>query len=79
MRYVTGLGAILISTALLSGCNTVHGTFGGLKKTAAGVGQTAEGAVVGADKDIHATEKALTPKKTVHYKVSEETHNAPAG
>lgn len=79
MRYVTGLGVILLSTALLSGCNTVNGTAAGVVKTASGVGQTVEGAAVGAEKDLHATEKAMTPKKSAHYKVSEETHNAPAG
>ncbi len=74
MRYTTGLGVILLSTTLLSGCNTINGTTAGVVKTASGVGQTIVGTVVGAEQDIQATEK-----KVANYRPPVETHNAPAG
>ncbi len=79
MRYTTGLGIILVSATLLSGCNTIKGTTAGVEKTASGVGQTIVGTVVGAGKDIQATEKAITEKKSANYRAPVDTHNAPAG
>ena len=69
-KTVLGLGVILVSASLLTACNTVQGTAVGVEHTAAGVGQTVTGAVVGAGKDIHATEQAIVAshKKAVHHK-----------
>ncbi len=73
-KTVLGLGVILVSASLLTACNTVQGTAVGVGHTAAGIGQTVTGAVVGAGKDIHATEKAIVApqKKAVHHKPHHE-------
>lgn len=58
---LVGVSSILASAFMLTGCNTVKGT-------AVGVGQAVEDTAVGAERDINATEKAITPAKKAHHK-----------
>ena len=71
-KTVLGLGIVLLSTSLLTACNTVKDTTVGVEHTAVGVGQTVEGAAVGAGKDINAVGKKAS-------KAMDENHNEPAG
>lgn len=74
-KTVTGLGVLLFGALLLSSCNTLQGTESGVKQTAYGVGQTVEGAAVGAEKDIH----AVTAKSTSKHQMMDNANHEPAG
>ena len=74
MNYVTVAGVALTSAFLLSACNTVHDTASGVKQTAYGVGQTVEGAAVGAKQDVNAVAKS-----TSKHKMMEDSNHEPAG
>lgn len=81
-RYIKGtassLAIILTSVSLLTACNTVKDSANGIEQTAAGVGHTITGAVVGAEQDVKATKKAITAhrKAPVHKAHKKVAHKA---
>ncbi len=68
-----GLGVVILIAAFLSSCNTLQGTTKGLESTASGVGQTVDGAAVGATKDVQAV------KSTSKHQMMENSNHEPAG
>ena len=75
-KTILGLGVVLVSASLLTACNTLKGAADGVESTAVGVGQTVTGTVVGAEKDIKATEKAVTTHHKAHKKAQHKKTTA---
>lgn len=73
-KAALGLGIVILSAAFLSSCNTLQGTAKGVETTAYGVGQTVEGAAVGAGKDVQ-----TVVKSTSKHQMMENNNHEPAG
>ncbi len=80
-KAAMALGVVLVSASLLTACNTAEDTAMGVENTANGVGQTVNGAATGAEQDLQATEKAMSPahQAAVRRQSEGDAYNEPAG